>query len=175
MCGVFFAFVSLMQGIEFLLWQHQECDALHKNLSIAGMLLNHLQPVILGLATAWIFQRNVATIAVLLVAYLAVAVPYSLTYLTDENLQCTVKTCGDPHLVWKWNDMSGHARMYAVFIATFICIALVGFNRSRHAAMFSIGTLVTYGLSSLFYERAHVGALWCFWVMLIPPALYALR
>ena len=45
--GLFFAFVILMQGIDYLLWEHQQCDDLNKNISTTGMLLNNLQPIIL--------------------------------------------------------------------------------------------------------------------------------
>jgi nicotinamide riboside transporter PnuC len=46
--GYFLGFVSLMQGIEYLLWKHQKCDNYNKVISITGMILNHLQPFILG-------------------------------------------------------------------------------------------------------------------------------
>ena len=45
--GLFFMFVSLMQGIEYLLWIHQTCDDYNKNISYLAMVLNHLQPVVL--------------------------------------------------------------------------------------------------------------------------------
>ena len=35
--GLFFGFVSLMQGIEYLLWCHQTCDTYNKILTNAGI------------------------------------------------------------------------------------------------------------------------------------------
>jgi hypothetical protein len=170
--GYFFGFVSLMQGIEFFLWKHQVCDSLHKGLSITGMILNHLQPVVLGVLAAWFLDHNVGMIAILVVAYLIIAIPYSLSYATKQNLHCTVPQCGNPHLIWNWNNMPNANFMYAIFILTMVGIALVGFKDPKHKLLGTIGTVATFGLSRLFYGRASVGALWCFWVMLIPPALY---
>jgi hypothetical protein len=172
--GIFLAFVSLMQGVEFLLWLHQECDATHKAISITGMILNHLQPVVLGLATALIFRRNVATVGLIVLAYLAVAIPYSAQYLTDANLQCTQKQSGDPHLLWNWYNMNHAKLMYGVFIAAFIGIVFAGVDTRQNAMLFSSVALITYGLSYLIYPRAHVGALWCFWTAFVPAGLYFL-
>ena len=47
--GYFLGFVSLMQGIEYLLWKHQTCNHYNRAISILGMVLNHLRPVILGI------------------------------------------------------------------------------------------------------------------------------
>ena len=52
-----------MQGIEFLLWKHPVCDDYHKAVSVAGMILNHLQPVVLGAATWAIYRTRGAEIA----------------------------------------------------------------------------------------------------------------
>lgn len=172
--GIFFAFVSLMQGIEFVLWQHQECDTFHKSFSVLGMILNHLQPVVLGILTACIFRKNVAFIGLILAVYLAVAIPYSLKYLTDENLHCTQPVDGDPHLLWNWNNVDGHELMYIVFIATFMMIAAVGFDSNASAITFIVGTIVTYATSAVLYPRANVGALWCFWVATLPPFMYGI-
>ena len=40
--GYFLGYVSLMQGIEYLLWSHQICDNYNRVVSIIGMLLNNL-------------------------------------------------------------------------------------------------------------------------------------
>lgn len=56
--GYFLGFVALMQLIEYLLWTHQKCDKYNKMLSITGMLLNHLQPIMLGLLVLN-FNKNI--------------------------------------------------------------------------------------------------------------------
>ena len=46
--ALYIGYVSLMQGIEWVLWKNQACDAFHKNVSVLGMLLNASQPLVLG-------------------------------------------------------------------------------------------------------------------------------
>jgi hypothetical protein len=173
--GLFFGFVSLMQGIEFLLWRHQECDTVHKTLSIAGMVLNHLQPLVLIALTYAIFRRNGVAMLVLAALYAAVIVPYSAQYFRADRLQCTVPAeapYGNPHLIWNWNILPYSRPVYLVFLATFALTALLGIGPTGSGVAFAIGSLVTYATSSLLYPRAAVGALWCFWIALIPMLMY---
>jgi hypothetical protein len=58
--GFFLFFVSFMQGIEYLLWKHQICDNYNKFISVLGMILNHLQPIVLGLLVI-LFNTNLST------------------------------------------------------------------------------------------------------------------
>jgi len=169
--GIFFGFVSFMQLIEYFLWNHQVCDDYHKTLSIAGMILNHLQPVVLGIATWSIYQTNGLLIMIVLAIYLAVIIPYSLNYVQETNLHCTTPTSGNPHLIWNWNIMKYRDLVYGIFILTFVIIGLVGINQLKNGIQFSIGAILTFGLSALIYDRSVIGSLWCFWVVFIPAAL----
>lgn len=170
--GLFFGFVSFMQLIEYLLWKHQNCDNYHKTLSIIGMILNHLQPVVLGIIT-WLFYRtNGHIIMAIIAAYLSVIIPYSLNYVRETNLHCTTPTSGNPHLIWNWNNkIDSGIIAYSIFLFTFIIIALVGINPLRNGIQFSIGAFLTFGLSILIYDRSVIGSLWCFWVVFIPAIL----
>jgi hypothetical protein len=170
--GIFFGFVSLMQGIEFLLWRHQTCDAIHKGLSIAGMILNHLQPLVLIATTYGIFGQNGPALLALAALYTAVIIPYSAQYFHAGRLQCTHVTCGDPHLIWNWNTLPYARPVYLLFLATFALTALLGFGTMESGIAFAIGAVVTYATSGLLYPRAAVGALWCFWIALIPMLMY---
>ena len=89
--GYFFIFVSLMQGIEYLLWNHQKCDNYNRFLSILGMVLNHLQPIVLGLLILY-FNKNVSTKIMYLIMflYLCAIIPYSIQFLNNKNLECTI-------------------------------------------------------------------------------------
>jgi hypothetical protein len=171
--GLFFAFVSLMQGIEYLLWSHQTCDSFHKYLSIAGMLLNHAQPLVLIALSYAIFRRNGPLLLILALVYATVFIPYSAQYLSTEKLQCTTPaSCENPHLLWNWNNLSGANTAYGVFIAVFVLTALFGFPSLADGWPFAIGAILTYGVSNILYPRESVGALWCFWVAFIPAVLY---
>jgi len=169
--GNFLGFVSLMQFIEYLLWKHQICDSYNKSVSVIGMVLNHLQPVVLALLTLYFHNKNVIPIAILTTLFLAVIVPYSLQFTSD--LQCSTTQHGstDPHIVWQWNTMKFSNVAYIMFLATFVGVGLLGmpFNEG---ALFSAVAIVTYGLSSIIYDRKVMGSLWCFWTAFIPALIY---
>jgi hypothetical protein len=172
--GYFLGFVSFMQFIEFLLWNHQICDTYHKSLSVFGMILNHAQPIILALVTGYIYRTNIIALAVIAIIYLAVIIPYSTQYTTA--LQCSTVNpgSGNPHLVWNWNNMSYSTLVYSVFLVAFVAIALFGMPQSE-GQCFAIVAVLTYAGSSLIYERNVVGSLWCFWVAFIPAIIYLLN
>lgn len=169
--GAFLGFVSLMQLVEFLLWIHPVCDAFNKSVSVAGMILNHSQPIVLALLTALFYGKSVGLLLAIAAAYTAVIIPYSRQFTAD--LQCSRRQCDstDPHLVWNWNNLPYNPLVYTVFLAAFVGIALVGMPQ-QEGRLFAIAAVVSYGLSSLIYERAVVGALWCFWTAFMPAAVY---
>jgi hypothetical protein len=169
--GAFLGFVSLMQFVEFLLWIHPVCDAFNKSVSVAGMILNHSQPIVLALLTTLFYGKSVGAVLAIVVAYTAAIIPYSMQFTTD--LQCSTRQCGatDPHIVWNWNNLPYSQLVYSLFLAAFVGIALVGMPQ-REGRLFAAAAVVSYGLSSLIYERAVVGALWCFWTAFIPVAVY---
>jgi len=169
--GAFLGFVSLMQFVEFLLWIHPVCDTFNKSISVIGMVLNHSQPLVLALLTALVYGKSVGALLAIAAAYTAVIVPYSLQFTSD--LQCSTRQCGatDPHLVWNWNIMDNSTAVYLVFLATFMSIALLGMPK-QEGISFAAAAALTYGLSSLLYDRKVMGALWCFWTAFIPAAVY---
>jgi len=169
--GMFLGFVSIMQLIEFLLWKHQICDNYHKALSISGMILNHLQPVVFGVLTWLIFRKNGIAIAVILAAYLSIIVPYSAQYLENKNLHCTTTRCNNPHLIWNWNTMEYGGIAYIIFVLTLIAISIVGIVPLKYGILTGAISVVTYGISHLLYDRYAVGALWCFWTAFIPVGI----
>jgi hypothetical protein len=156
-----------MQFIEYLLWMHPVCDTYNKTVSVVGMILNHSQPVILALLTALVYQKNVVSLVAIVAAYLAVFIQFT------SDLQCSTRQCGatDPHLVWNWNIMDYNRVAYLVFLAAFMGIALVGMP-TQEGRLFAAGAALTYGLSSLIYERKTVGSMWCFWTAFIPALVY---
>lgn len=172
--GYFLGFVSLMQFIEFLLWRHQICDTYHKLLSVIGMILNHAQPVILALVTAYIYKKNTYLISAITFIYLAVIIPYSIQY--TNSLQCSTVhgAAGNPHLVWNWNTMKYSNFAYIIFLTAFVGIALFGMPL-HEGRSFALVAVLTYTGSSLIYERKVVGALWCFWTAFIPMIIYLLN
>lgn len=172
--GYFIGFVSLMQFIEFLLWRHQICDTYHKSLSVIGMILNHMQPIILAIVTGYIYDKNINVLTLITLIYLAVIIPYSAQYTSSLQCSTIIPGSGNPHLVWNWNNMAYSTLIYSVFLAAFVGIGLFGMPTSEGCS-FAIIALLTYAGSSLIYERKVVGSLWCFWVAFIPAIIYLLN
>lgn len=168
--GWFLGFVSVMQLIEYLLWQHPICDNYNKTVSVIGMALNHAQPIVLAALTGLFYQRQLPVLAALSAFYLSAIIPYSAQFTSD--LRCSTR-CGatDPHLVWNWNSMKGNELVYSIFLGTFVGVALVGMPADA-GGLFAFASVLTYGLSSLIYERKVMGSLWCFWTAFFPAAIY---
>jgi hypothetical protein len=168
--GYFLGYVSLMQMVEYLLWKHPICDDYNKTVSIIGMALNHLQPIVLAALAGLFYFKQVPVLIAVAAAYLAVIIPYSLQFTSD--LQCTVRQCGatDPHIVWNWNSMKHSDFVYLVFLGTFVTIALFGMPRSEGLVFASVAVF-TYTLSALVYDRKVMGSLWCFWTAFMPAGI----
>lgn len=158
--GLFFMFTSLMQGIEYLIWDHQVCDDYNKNLSKIGLVLNHLQPLILFILI-YIFGKNEnKKYLSLLILYIIIIIPYSLQFKNE----CTIKNKHN-HLKWEWNDMKYHGLIYFIFLLCFITFgSLIGTNN-----MFSLFVAVSYIISYEIYNKKKViGPMWCFFSILGP-------
>ena len=93
-----------MQGIEYLLWTHQKCDNYNRFVSILGMILNHLQPFVLGLIILFCNKHLIHT-KLIMFLYLLLIIPYSIQFLFNKKSQCTIKNT-ENHLSWKWNLMN---------------------------------------------------------------------
>jgi hypothetical protein len=171
--GYFFAFLSLIQGIEYLLWTHQICDDYNKRLSILGMWLNHLQPVVLGILILTINTgiRYPYYILSVLFVYLSIIIPYSLQF--TSNHQCTVKNAKQ-HLQWNWNLMDYSIPVYFSFFVSIVLLCLLGFPKLKHGIMFSITGFIIYATSLIIYNR-DAGSLWCYYSVFIPIVYYLLR
>ena len=176
--GVFTAFVSLMQGIEYLLWQNQRCNDAHKWTSVAGLWLNHLQPLVLG-GLVLLFSPRLeyaGWITGIMAAYTAAIVPYSLQYSNKGATHCTVSRPGDPHLLWRWNIQPYHQPLYIFFLACFVGIGLLGMPTLEQGIAFSVVGVGLYLLSKvMFYPRETVGSLWCFFIAFVPLTYYLFR
>ena len=165
--GLFFMFVSLMQGIEYLLWSHQTCDKYNKLISNLGMILNHLQPVILCILlfiySKEKFNKNKKLILTLITVYIVFIIPYSLKF---KN-QCTMKDTNN-HLDWKWNHMDNGIIVYFLFL---LCLVVFGYILGKS---FSLFALLSYSISYFIYSQEHItGSIWCMFSA-FGPLLYFL-
>jgi hypothetical protein len=172
--GLFLAFVSTMQLVEAALWARQTCDTTHKLISITGMILNHLQPIVLGLLAAFLATpRYPGLFWGILIVYATLISLYSLQYIKDDALKCTTPQCGNPHLVWNWNNLPYSDAMYLGFLGTMCAMAILGFPSKSLGLLFSGAAIISYGLSHVVYDRNVVGAMWCFFTAYVPVFLVA--
>ena len=163
--AVIFAFIVLMQGVEFLLWRHQRCDSWHRSVSLFGAWINILQPVVAGLMLLLLVPNASPWIWAVLGAYLLLIVPYVLRFQGD--LRCTTPRPGNPHLVWGWTNMPGNVFLWITYLAAFIGVMYLGISR-RSAHGFTVVFLASLALTALFYPRESVGSIWCVTAALVP-------
>jgi hypothetical protein len=175
--GLFLGFVSIMQGIEYLIWSHQKCDNYNRFLSILGMIFNHLQPIILGIIILCINPKNSYKkwILTVMFLYLCVIIPYSMQFIYNKNIQCTIKNELNKHLIWKWNLMSYATFIYITFLITICALFLLGFSQLEYGIYAVIAAIISYLTSLLFYHTNVVGALWCYYVAFLPIIYFFMR
>jgi hypothetical protein len=169
--GLFFGFVIFMQLIEYLLWKHQYCDLINKKLTIAGMILNHLQPIVLFMSIL-LFNKNISPknlrIMILVVLiYIIIIINYSLQF----KKVCTLKSKeSNNHLVWKWNNMDNAGMVYIIFLVSMIILTYLGMPSNK--IIYSFIILLTFVISKIIYDKDQVtGAMWCF-IAAFAPLVY---
>jgi formate hydrogenlyase subunit 3/multisubunit Na+/H+ antiporter MnhD subunit len=138
-----------------------------------GMILNMLQPLVLGGLILGLSPRTEYTpfIVASMVSYLAYGIYYTRQY--TSNLQCTQPKEEDPHLVW--TVMDSFPAMWFIYIATVFIIAVFGMPTMRQGLQFGGLGALTMLISILVYQRQDVGAMWCFFTSFIPLSYYISR
>ena len=186
--GLWLGFVSCMQLVDFFLWRNQSpplttdvvvgdwkspdqiCNRTNYITSITGIILNHLQPIMLGMIILCIntelSYQDVKTILWILLIYLCVMVPY--TWQCVAKTQCTLKN-NNNHMDWKWNHMDYGLLVYLVFLIT--CFLLFYWFVPVYGMFFAFVTLYTFILSAIFYNN-EIGNMWCFFTIFLPILYY---
>jgi hypothetical protein len=162
----FFAWVVLMQLIEYFLWNNQECNNINKNITNIGMLINHLEPVILWIAILYFNENKLpAWINAYMLIYLVLTYIYTKALLKNKNknkkLECTTVTEeSKPHLHWQWNFGKNGILFYTYFLVGLVLLSMYGLNKGFITALLA---LLSFGLSYYIYgNKKAVGAMWCF-------------
>jgi hypothetical protein len=166
--GLFFIFISLMQGIEYLLWINQECNDYNKFLTKCAMILNHLQPIILFILLYIYSSKFDNKLFLVILVYLIIIIPYSLQ-LNESS--CTLKNKSN-HLNWEWNYMDYYYIVYTYFV---ICLMIFGFffENKVYGNLFILFTLLSYSASFFIYDKTKVvGSMWCFFSVFAPLLFY---
>ena len=170
--GLFFMFVCLMQGIDYLAWSHQVCDDYNKTISKLAMIINHLQPVILCLLL-YIYSRdkfneNKHIILPLIAFYVVVVTIYSLSYTQG----CILKDKSTNHLEYSWNSLNYSKLVYTLFLLCFVVFGFF-FPENSLGKSFSFYAILSYLISRIIYnDTPVVGNMWCFFAAFGPMLYY---
>jgi len=172
----FIGYVSLMQGVEWILWKHQTCDSFHKKISVLGMLLNTAQPLILGVLVLLISPRS-SYYKSSLISVMILYSLYSIFFVSQykDTLQCTNPRSDDPHLVWNWTIMPYYYVSWFIYIFTVIIISLLGMPTLKAGILFAVTVTASMITSIFLYPRQDMGAMWCFFSVFAPPLYYIYR
>lgn len=154
------AVVGSMQAFEALLWR----DPANRAVAQLAGIVNHMQPVVfLWLCTAMLTPRTPEAAfraQIALVAYLAMAMPYTAKALQQDKLV----TVGPSGLEWAWNYDENYAAMYALFVTSLCATAQAYFDPSIVLAV-----LAPFTLSFTQYTNTKmVGSMWCFYSAFLP-------
>jgi hypothetical protein len=169
--GLFFGFISLMQGIEYILWKNQQCDIINKSATILGIILNHLQPIILGILVLLLNNNLSKTkrhiIILLMIIYTIVITTYTIQFINDDD-KCTLKNEHD-HLQWDWNYMKYRGITYIVFLFMLIFLFYIGTPDRNAGMIIALVLFISYIFSYFIYiNKKVVGSLWCLFSSFIP-------
>jgi hypothetical protein len=176
--GLFFGFVSSMQGIEFALWKNQTCNDMNKIISILGMVFNHLQPIVLSILIL-LLNHNLSTITKQIIIlstiiYAIVITAYSLQFISNDKSYdgCTIKNEYN-HLEWDWNGMKYRTLSYMLFLFMLVFLFYVGTPDKKSGIILSAISLISYLISYFIYkDKKVVGSLWCLFASFTPVLWY---
>lgn len=171
--GLYLGYVSLMQGIEFILWNHQTCDSFHKNISFLGMLLNESQPIVLGLIILLVNTKLKHKFPI--IAIMTVYIGFIAQYMQySDNLRCTKPRANDPHLAWNWTLVK-YRILWVVYIITLVLLSIFGMPTLFVGVVCALFLALTMLLSIIIYPRQVMGTMWCFFAALSPVVYYFSR
>lgn len=168
--GLFFGFVSSMQGIEFALWENQECNTMNKIISVLGMILNHLQPIVLSILILLLNKDLTHTtkqiIILSTIVYAITITAYSIQFTSDDG--CTMKNEYN-HLEWDWNGMKYKTIAYMMFLFMLIFLFYIGTPDKKSGIILSAISLISYLTSHFIYQdKKVIGSLWCLFASFTP-------
>jgi hypothetical protein len=107
-----------MQLIEYLLWENQSCNDINKSTTKIGVVVNHMEPIVLWMSILFLSTKELPNyVNLLMVAFVIITIFYT-KFVLDDN--CTLVTpSSSPHLMWKWNYQE-YTHIYYPFFFSFI-------------------------------------------------------
>lgn len=165
--ALFFLCVIQMQLVEYILWNNQTCNDINKNITKIGIIINHLEPIILYLGFL-LYQKDYLTpfINNYMIIYIIITIIYTISIF---NSKCSLVTeISKPHIYWDWNYKKYYELYYSYFLLT-LMILLYHITKTNKKYLFIFITIFSFSLSYLlYYDIKSVGSLWCFFAAFMP-------
>jgi hypothetical protein len=174
--GLFFGFVSCMQGIELALWKNQTCNTVNRNISLLGMIFNHLQPVVLAVLIVLLNKDlSESSRKIIIISTIIYSIMVSIYSIQFKDTKCTIKN-EYKHLEWEWNSMKYRGVIYLTFLFMLVFLFYKGIPNQNYAIILAAISLISYLISFFIYRKERViGALWCFFAAFTPVLWYIAR
>jgi hypothetical protein len=171
--ALFYGFVIQMQLIEYFLWLNNKCDSTNKIITKIGILINHLQPVILYLLIIFLNYNNINEYIKIIINIIIIIYIISIIYYFSYNYKllnsCTVGIPNEKELQWEI-QYGKSRRLYYIFVFTLCLFLLFGLN--KHNYLNSYLMLLSLIISYSIYEKTKgVGTIWCLLAAYIPVLL----
>lgn len=157
--AIFYAWVIQMQFIEYLIWNNLECNNINNYITKLGIVINHLEPVVLWIAIILFSKIKLNKyIHLFVLIYIIYAIVYTKSVF---NTTCTTITeKSKPHLHWLWNNNYNAQYFYAYFLFVFIILSIYGLEKGYiNASLVLISFILSY---KIYGDKHTVGAMWCF-------------
>ena len=169
-------YIILMQLIDYLLWTNKECGDKNRKISIYGMILNILQPVVIYLVFIFmldieIHYKIIATIIIF--AYIFYIIYSTATKNPKIGTNCVSYECD--RINYYWWDLSNPLMSPLVYLTVlFLMIILLvrPFKLALGAITVIFGTLV---ISILLTKGKCVGGIpsvWCLCAVVLPIFIF---
>jgi hypothetical protein len=159
--AIFYGWVVQMQLIEYFLWNNQTCNKMNEITTKTGVIVNHLEPVILWIAILLLSNKTLPNwINILMILYVIATIYYTKN-IEKSKIKCTKVTKeSNPHLYWGWNDSHYSGIYYALFLGCLNVLAIYGLE---YGVIQAILITLSFTISGLIYQDTKsVGAMWCF-------------
>lgn len=193
--SLFYGWVSQMQLVDYFLWKNQPCEITKTNkickrdellkcnktnnaTTIAGIIINHLEPLILFGGIMLFSNKKLPTPLIILFSIFMIFMTfYTINIFTDKenvndknNLCTTVSEESNPHLHWKWNHEKYNYIMTIFFVLILVLLSYYGLeNGYINAILVLVGFIISYIIYS---SKRSVGSMWCFMAAFAPWLLY---
>jgi hypothetical protein len=179
--AIFFAWVIQMQLIEYLLWENQTCNDMNKNTTIAGVIVNHTEPIILWISILLLSSKQLPLfVNILMTGFIIITIFYTENYFNNSknnNNECSLVTPeSKPHILWPWNLEKNNNIYYLFFL---LCLNVLLINGIDHGYHLALLTTISFTISKLIYEdKKVIGSMWCFIAAFLPwilPYVYQIK